>query len=252
MVKTKTGPSSFTPSASEKEIVFLEGPRSRWKELIYAFQVFMQFIYGFRKLHFSGPGVTIFGSARFEQDHPYYKLAEELGARVAGLGFAVITGGGPGIMEAANKGARQAGGRSIGCNIILPAEQSPNPYLDSWVNFDFFFVRKELLRKYSYAFIVLPGGFGTLDEFFEAITLIQTHKSQNFPVIVMGKSYYAEMIDHIRYMAASGTIDPKDTELMLFTDSVEEAIAYIKQHAIIRFGLKPRKFKPVWWLGERA
>lgn len=241
----------FTPEASEKEIVFLDGPRSRWGEFLYAWKVFRQFIYGFRKLHFSGPCVTVFGSARFDRDHEYYKLAETMGGEISRLGFTVITGGGPGIMEAANKGAKEAGGRSIGCNIVLPKEQAPNPYLDSWVNFDLFFVRKVLLRKYSYAFVVLPGGFGTLDEFFEAVTLIQTHKSQDFPVVVMGKEYYTDIIGHIQRMAVSKTIDNKDVELIRFTDSVEEAVQYIREHAIQKFGLKPKPYKPVWWLGEK-
>lgn len=244
--------SSFTPGASPKEMVFLDGPRSRWREFIYAMDVFRQFIYGFRKLHFTGPGVTIFGSARFGEEHAFYSLAEKLSAEISMLGFTIITGGGPGLMEAANKGARSVGGRSVGCNIILPAEQKPNPYLDQWVNFDFFFVRKVLLRKYSYAFIVLPGGFGTLDEFFEAVTLIQTHKSQHFPVIVIGREYYADIMEHIQRMVDTKTIDSSDADLILFTDSVEDAVAYLRKHAIQRFNLKPRKYKPIWWLGEKG
>lgn len=251
MAAGQSTPRSFTPAASEKEIVFLDGPRSRWQELTYAFDVFRQFIYGFRKLHFTGPGVTVFGSARFAEDHPYYQLARELGAGVSRLGFTVITGGGPGIMEAANRGAKEAGGRSIGCNIILPAEQGPNKYLDKWVDFDLFFVRKVLLRKYSYAFVVLPGGFGTLDEFFEAITLIQTHKSLHFPVIVMGREYYTDLIDHIGKMVRAKTIASADAELILFTDSVAEAVQHIELHAIRKFGLKPKQYRPIWWLGEK-
>lgn len=160
------------------EIKFLEGPQSRWKELKFAFKVFAEFIRGYRQLAFVGPCVTIFGSARFHPGDKYYELTEKVGAEVAKMGFTVLTGGGPGLMEAANKGAKEVGGRSVGCNIILPHEQKPNPYLDRWVNIRYFFVRKTLLIKYSYAFICMPGGFGTLDELFEAITLIQTKKNQ--------------------------------------------------------------------------
>ena len=149
------------------------------------------FIRGFRALHFVGPCVTVFGSARFDEHHRYYAMAREVGGALAGLGFTVMTGGGPGVMEAANRGAREAGGRSVGCNIELPFEQEPNPYLDRWVTTEYFWVRKVLLFKYSYAFIVLPGGFGTLDELTEALTLIQTRKILQFPVVLMGRDYWA-------------------------------------------------------------
>ena len=158
---------AFNPIGSNRETVFLEGPHSRWQELKFLFHVLGQFIYGFRKLHFLGPCVTVFGSARFKETHPYYGKAREIGAEVVKLGFTIMTGGGPGIMEAANRGAKEAHGRSIGCNIILPHEQKPNGYLDRWVDIDYFFIRKVLLTKYSYAFVVMPGGYGTLDEFFE-------------------------------------------------------------------------------------
>ncbi len=170
----------FTPKGSKEEEVFLEGPHSRWQEFVFLLKVFWEFIYGFRKLHFTGPCVTVFGSARFAETNPYYQMARQMGQEIAKLGFTVITGGGPGIMEAANRGAKDVGGKSIGCNIVLPHEQNPNPYLDKWVDFDYFFVRKVLLSKYSYAFVVLPGGYGTLDEFFESLTLIQTGKFKNF------------------------------------------------------------------------
>jgi uncharacterized protein (TIGR00730 family) len=159
---------------TKSEITFLEGPQSRRKDLLFAIRVLIEFIKGFRALHFVGPCVTIFGSARFKDGHPFYEKTEELAAKIAQLGFTIMTGGGPGIMEAANKGAREAGGRSVGCNIVLPHEQHENPYLDKWVDIKYFFVRKTLLIKYSYAFVVMPGGFGTLDEYFEALTLIQT------------------------------------------------------------------------------
>ena len=150
----------------KKEIQFLEGPQSRWKDFKYTVSVLFEFIKGFRALHFVGPCVTIFGSARFKEDHKYYEQARSLGAEIAQLGFTIMTGGGPGLMEAANRGAKDVGGRSVGCNIVLPIEQHPNSYLDRWVNIKYFFIRKTLLIKYSYAFVVMPGGFGTLDEFY--------------------------------------------------------------------------------------
>ena len=168
----------------KSEIRFLEGPQNRWKEFIYTINVLFEFIKGFRALHFVGPCVTVFGSARFKEDHPWYKCARELSARIAQLGFTIMTGGGPGIMEAANRGAKDVGGKSVGCNIVLPHEQHHNPYLDKWVNIKFFFIRKTLLIKYSYAFVVMPGGIGTLDELFEALTLIQTKIIKNFPVVI--------------------------------------------------------------------
>ena len=137
----------------------------------------MEFIRGFRTFHFCGPCITVFGSARIKEDNPYYKMTMDIGARLAKLGLTVMTGGGPGLMEAANRGAREAGGRSVGCNILLPQEQDPNPYMDKWMDFQFFFVRKVMLIKYSYGFIVMPGGVGTMDELFQALTLIQTKKS---------------------------------------------------------------------------
>src|SRR5437667_2996789 len=151
----------------------LEGPRSRTSEFVQLLRVLRDFLRGFRVLHFVGPCVTVFGSARTGEDDPNYRLAREMGAAIARLGFTVMTGGGPGIMEAANRGAKDAGGRSVGCNIVLSTEQKPNKYLDHWVYINYFFVRKVLLCKYSYAFVVMPGGYGTMDEFFEAITLVQ-------------------------------------------------------------------------------
>ena len=150
-------------SKTKSEIHFFKGPQDRWKNFKYAVSVFFEFIKGFRALHFVGPCVTVFGSARFKEDHPYYKQTRELSGEIAKLGFTIMTGGGPGIMEAANRGAKDVGGKSVGCNIILPHEQSPNPYLDKWVDIKYFFLRKALLMKYSYAFVVMPGGFGTLD-----------------------------------------------------------------------------------------
>lgn len=235
------------------EIQFLDGPQSRFAEFRFTLNVLYQFIKGFRKLHFVGPCVAVFGSARFDEHHEYYKKARELSAEIAKLGFTIMTGGGPGIMEAANRGAKDVKGRSVGCNIILPFEQKENMYLDKSVNIKYFFVRKTLLIKYSYAFIVMPGGFGTMDEYYEALTLIQTGMLNQFPIIVFDKAFHKELIEHIDLMKSKGTISPKDLELCLFTDSVEEAIRHLKENAIQRFGLKqikPRKYK--WWLFERG
>ncbi len=236
-----------------EEKKFLDGPRSRWKELKYAFSVFHQLIVGFRKLHFIGPCVTIFGSARFKEEHAYYQLTRKVASEISKLGFAIMTGGGPGIMEAANKGAKDVGGLSIGCNIVLPKEQNHNPYLDSFVTLDFFFVRKELLRKYSFAFVVMPGGFGTLDEFFEALTLVQTHKTAKFPIVIMGVEFHKSLIAHILKMAEEKTINNEDLQLILFTDSVEEAVQHIQKYSIDAFNLKLKKPKRrMWILGEKA
>ncbi len=239
------------PGAAIREKTFLEGPRSRTKELLTVLRVLKEFIAGFRALHFIGPCVTVFGSARFKEDHPWYKQAREVGAAVCQLGFTVMTGGGPGIMEAANRGAKDVDGRSIGCNIILPFEQKPNPYLDAVVNFHYFFVRKVMLVKYSYAFVVMPGGFGTLDEMFEALTLIQTKKIYNFPIVLMGCEYWQPMMPFLESMVAAKTISPEDLKLLLFTDSVAEAMAHIQQYAIDQFGLQRDKSPtPSRWLGE--
>lgn len=250
--KVNNNNTAFTPVGSRSETEFLEGPHSRWTELQFLLKVMRQFFYGLRKLHFIGPSVTVFGSARFDEKHPYYELTRKLAAEISRLGFTIITGGGPGLMEAANRGAKDAGGRSVGCNIILPKEQHPNKYLDKWVDFDYFFVRKTLLSKYSYAFVVMPGGYGTLDEFFEAITLIQTGKFQRFPVILMGKAYHRDLFDHVQRMAKEKTIDPSDVDLFLWTDSIAEAINHINRYAIERFNLrKKRVYQPVTLLGEK-
>jgi len=238
-----------TPAAEER--YFLEGPHSRKREFWFALKVLSEFITGFRALHFVGPCVTVFGSARFKADHPAYITARAVGSGLARLGFTVMTGGGPGIMEAANRGAKEAGGRSIGCNIILPFEQKPNLYLDKWVNFKYFFVRKVLLSKYSYGFVVMPGGFGTLDEFFEALTLIQTKKMKAFPVVLFDRQYHTALYDYLIHLVSAGTINPEDLNLVLFTDSVEQAMAHIEKYAIEPFGLKRHKPTPIGWLGEK-
>jgi uncharacterized protein (TIGR00730 family) len=237
---------------TKQEIKFLEGPQNRWKEFRFSISVLFEFIKGFRALHFVGPCVTVFGSARFKEGHPDYEMARQVSGRIAQLGFTIMTGGGPGIMEAANRGAREVGGRSVGCNIELPHEQTANPYMDKWVDIKYFFVRKTLLTKYSYAFVVMPGGFGTLDEYFESITLMQTKKISDFPVVIMDKEFYKNIIAHIEVMKAEGTISPYDTDLFFFTDSVDEAVDYIQNNTIKKYNLKPeQRVKPFKWLFEK-
>jgi uncharacterized protein (TIGR00730 family) len=233
--------------------IFLDGPNSRFAEFCTLLRVMRDFLRGFRALHFVGPCVTVFGSARIKPDDPHYELARKMGAAIARLGFTVMTGGGPGVMEGANRGAREAGGITVGCNIELPFEQFPNPYLDRWVVCHYFFVRKVLLLKYSYAFVVLPGGFGTLDELTEALTLIQTGKIAHFPVVLMGREYWKPFLDMARRMIEAGTISEPDLDLMLVTDSVEEAMKHIEAKAIVQFGLtRKRRPQPSVLLGEKA
>jgi uncharacterized protein (TIGR00730 family) len=232
--------------------IFLQGPRSRFSELVMLMWVVWDFIRGFRKLHFAGPCVTVFGSARFKEDHPEYQRAVAMGRELTKIGFTVMTGGGPGIMEAANRGAYEAGGHSIGCNIVLPFEQKENPYLHRSVTMNYFFVRKVLLVKYSYAFVVCPGGFGTMDEMFESLTLIQTGKIKDFPVVLLGKDYWRDLLEFMDEMKAAGTINAEDLDLLFVTDSVEDAATFIKEKSIAKFGLTQTRKKPRWWLGERG
>jgi uncharacterized protein (TIGR00730 family) len=237
-------------TAAERQ--FLAGPQARLSELARATRIFLEFVKGFRALHFVGPCVTVFGSARFAPGSPHYELGREIGRRIAGLGLTTMTGGGPGIMEAANRGAKEAGGRSIGCNIVLPHEQKPNPYVDRFVEFRYFFVRKVMLVKYSDAFVVLPGGFGTLDELFEALTLVQTRKIPGFPVVLMGVAYWTPLIDFLRTtMVQNGTISPEDLDLITLTDSPDVAIREVAKGSRVReaAGIKPPKRLRV--LGER-
>lgn len=235
---------------SDQEGQFLRGPRSRTSEFFRACRIFGEVIRGFRALHFTGPCVTVFGSARFEEDHRYYAMGREVGRRLAESGFAVMTGGGPGVMEAANRGCREAGGFSIGCNIKLPREQEPNPYLDKFVEFNYFFVRKVMLVKYSSAFVVLPGGFGTMDELFEVGTLIQTGKVDRFPVVVMGRDFYRPLADFVRdTMVGEGTIDASDLRLFSATDDPSEAVDRILEGCGgAEVAVRP---SPVAALGER-
>jgi uncharacterized protein (TIGR00730 family) len=234
---------------SGEEGVFLRGPQPRSSEIARLLRIGADFVRGVRALHFVGPCVTVFGSARFGEDHRYYALARDMGRRLGKVGFTVMTGGGPGIMEAANRGARDVGARSVGCNIVLPQEQRHNDYLDLWLEFHYFFVRKMMLVKYSYAFVVLPGGFGTMDEIFETATLIQTGKIRDFPVVLMGVDFWRPLFDLFRdSMIPEGTISPVDVERLFLTDSPEEAMGRIMS-SCGDFGLvwQPR---PRWYLGE--
>lgn len=236
-------PSNQHSKTSERQ--FLEGPHSRLREFSFVVRVMLEFIRGFRILHFVGPCITVFGSARFKEDHPFYQMAREVGSRLSDMGFTVMTGGGPGIMEAANRGAKEAGGTSIGLNIELPFEQHANPWLDVMINFQHFFVRKVMLVKYSLGFVVMPGGFGTMDELFEAITLMQTKKIFNFPVVLMGTEYYSGMMDEIKKtMIDNKTISPEDLDLFFVTDSIDEMEAFLRKRVVKRFGLKQQLFIP--------
>ena len=233
---------------AEKQ-VYLEGPKSRTYEFGFALKVFSQFLKAFRTLHFVGPCITVFGSARFKEDHIYYKKAREFGKHIAGIGFTTMTGGGPGIMEAANRGAYESGGMSVGCNIKLPFEQKANKYIQKSITFEHFFVRKALLIKYSYAFIIMPGGFGTMDEFFETLTLIQTKSITQFPVIIFGKDFYKDLEELMGDMLKQETINPEDLELVLITDSVDEAMQHIQTYITKNYKIKPRR--KLGWLFEK-
>ena len=217
------------PGSSRADIELLSGPDALEVDIERGEKVFAEYMSGCRALHDIGRAVTIFGSARFEEDHRFYRLAHDVGRCLAESGYTVVTGGGPGVMEAANRGAQEAGGLSVGCNIVLPHEQKPNPYLDRCIEFDYFFVRKVMLLKYSVGFLFLPGGFGTLDEVFETATLIQTGKMSQFPMVAMGSDYWFELIDFIRKaMLKEGTI--RDDEVQVFqTDSPPDAVAYIDE-----------------------
>lgn len=236
-----------------KWCAFSKGRSGAWPSWRARRGFFFEFVRGFRALHFVGPCVTVFGSARFTEFHPYYRLARMAGAELAKAGFTVMTGGGPGIMEAANRGAKDVGGRSIGCNIVLPQEQKHSPYLDEWITFRYFFVRKVMLVKYSYAFIALPGGFGTLDEIFETATLIQAAKIREFPLVLMGKEFWAPLLEFMsERLVKARTIDAVDLERIIVTDSAEEAVQAITEVAKRKFHLTyGSRMKRHWIFGER-
>lgn len=235
----------------ENATQYLAGPSSRGSELKFIFKAAWQMFQGIRRLHFIGPCITVFGSARTPEDEPEYKCGYDIGKKIAGLGFTTMTGGGPGIMEAANRGAYEGGGTSVGCTIKLPMEQKDNPYLHKSIHFDYFFVRKVLLLKYSYAFIVLPGGYGTLDEFFETLTLIQTGIINDFPVVLMGSDYYEPVDNMIAKMIEEGTISPSDRKLIKFTDNIDEAMMHIQSYIDKNYNIRSKKHRPFWWLGEQ-
>ena len=223
-------PYSLLGKIEGAEKLFLKGRRSRGDDLESAVTFFLEFLRGFESFDFDRPCVTVFGSARFEEDHRYYQLARETGAALARAGYAVMTGGGPGIMEAANRGAREAGGLSVGCNITLPFEQKPNPYLDKFIEFEHFFIRKVMLVKYSCAFIVMPGGFGTLDETFEVITLVQTGKLDHFPIVGMGGDFWNHLKNFSREtMLEEGVISQEDLDLIHRAATADEAVQIIQE-----------------------
>jgi uncharacterized protein (TIGR00730 family) len=239
------------PSYTERK--FLEGPKQRLFELARALRIFGELIRGFRALHFVGPCVTYFGSARFDESHPHYQLARRTASLVAKDGWTVMTGGGPGIMEAANRGAKDAGGISVGCNIELPLEQKPNPYLDVMVEFRHFFVRKLMLVKYSYAFVIMPGGFGTFDEMFEMLTLVQTGKIREFPVILMGTEFFRPLVEFLNRCVEAGTLSRQDLDRFVVTDSPEEALERVRRCGRTHFGPEtPQPPKPYRLLAESA
>ena len=228
---------------------FLAGPRSRTSELRTIVVTAMEMLRGFRRLHFVGPCVTVFGSARVDETDESYIAARAVSAELGRAGFSIMTGGGPGIMEAANRGARDVGATSIGCTITLPVEQHSNPYLDHDIRFHHFFVRKVMLVKYSFGFVVMKGGFGTGDEMFEALTLIQTGKIADFPVVLMGEEFWSELVDQIEVMVEEGTIARKDLDLLLVTDDPVAAAEHIRTRSVVEFGLSSR-LRPIAAIGE--
>ncbi|PIR21731.1 MAG: TIGR00730 family Rossman fold protein [Deltaproteobacteria bacterium CG11_big_fil_rev_8_21_14_0_20_45_16] len=212
-----------------RDLRFLAGRDSKFKEFRRVLRICMEYIRGFQTLHYVGPCVTVFGSARIKEGLPYYELTRRIGASLARSGFAVMTGGGPGLMEAANRGAFEAGGVSVGCNIILPEEQKPNPYINRMVSFYYFFVRKVMLVKYSLAYIIMPGGFGTLDELAEAITLIQTGRLMHFPVILVGREYWEPFLRWIQnQMYKEGTVRPDEFNILSIVDTEDEIMDVIE------------------------
>ncbi len=235
--KTKLDNIKKMESLSEEEKKIIQAFEEKdWNEIKSSdswviFKVMSEFVEGFEKLAKIGPCVSIFGSARTKADHKYYKMAEQIAARLVRHGYGVVTGGGPGIMEAGNKGAKAEGGKSVGLNIILPFEQSGNIYIDpdKMITFDYFFVRKVMFVKYSQGFIVMPGGFGTLDELFEAMTLIQTKKIGRFPIVLVGHSYWDGLIDWIKkvMLEQEKNVSPQDLDLFHVVETESEAVEVI-------------------------
>ena len=229
-IRNATGGTGRWPygSRSRAEERLLSGRRARRSEIQSALQIFGEFVRGFRRLQGLGPCVTVFGSARFEEGHRYYELARRAGRRIAEAGFTVMTGGGPGIMEAGNKGANEAGVESVGLGIELPFEQGYNEYVTKRIDFRYFFARKTMFLKYAQAYIIFPGGWGTMDEMMEALTLIQTDKIQHFPVILFGSEYWQGLLDWFRErLLAEGKISPEDLDLITVTDSPDEVVEIV-------------------------
>ncbi|ESU22673.1 hypothetical protein FEDK69T_19310 [Flavobacterium enshiense DK69] len=217
----------------ESQKIFFEAKRDLSDEIRDSFKIMADLWEGIAAFQEINNCVTVYGSARFQEGHKYYELARAMGKKLAENGFTVMTGGGPGVMEAANRGAKEGGGTSLGCNIVLPFEQKPNPYVDKMVEFDFFFTRKTILRKNSLAYVLMPGGLGTMDEIFEVLTLVQTKKLPHRPIVCLGKNYWEKLSNFIRdTMIQEGTISEEDLSLMLLTDNTDEAVEYIKSHII--------------------
>jgi uncharacterized protein (TIGR00730 family) len=232
----ETPPPAARPSLLERvegtEKLFLAGRRNREADLESAVRFFLEILRGFESFDFDQPCVTVFGSGRFPEGHRYYALAREIGRELATAGYAVMTGGGEGIMEAANRGAQEAGGLSMGCNIRLPREQKRNRYLDKFIELEHFFARKIMLVKYSSAFIIMPGGLGTLDEAFEIATLIQTEKLERFPLIAVGGEFWDRFFDFARgAMLAEGTITPEELRYIRQAETASEAVRLIEKSA---------------------
>jgi len=223
---------SLLPHVEGAEKAFLAGRRAREADLESAVRIFLEFLRAFESFEFEQPCVTVFGSARFTEGHRYYETARAVGSTLARAGFAVMTGGGGGVMEAANRGAREAGGLSLGCNIALPREQRPNAYLDRFIRLDHFFVRKVMLVKYSSAFVVMPGGFGTLDEAFEIATLMQTDKLEHFPLIAVGSKFWEPLITFARdTMIKEGTLSAEDARFVHLAETADDVVRLIRENA---------------------
>lgn len=215
--------------SAAKERRYLGGRQGSLFEGLHALHIFREYLHGLHALHQVRPCVTVFGSARLGEDQPEYQVGREVGRRLVEAGYAVMTGGGPGLMEAANRGAREAGGQSIGCNIKLPEEQRSNPYLDISITFQHFFIRKVMLVKHSTAFVGLPGGFGTLDELFETATLVQTRTIRHFPIVLVGRDFWDPLLLALRSrLAARHTIDDEDLDIFHVTDDAGTAVEHIR------------------------
>jgi hypothetical protein len=227
---TTSTPPSLLKQVEGAEKLFLSGRRHREADLASAVRFFLEFLHAFESFEFTQPCVTVFGSSRFTADHPHYQRAREIGAALARSGYAVMTGGGSGIMEAANRGAKEAGGLSLGCNIQLPHEQQPNQYLDKFIHFEHFFARKVMLVKYSCAFVVMPGGFGTLDETMEIATLMQTNKLGHFPLIAVGGEYWDHFDTFVRQaMLQEGTISEEETRVIHRAETADEVVRLVRE-----------------------